>query len=88
MSWLYEKKWCEASGHTDISLFGGWIKAGRSMIINPGTWFIYVGERIRLTVNKLKTFGLGFEVLGDIRSVFFHVFWRRVVVWFRPNERN
>jgi hypothetical protein len=87
MSWVYEKKFYEISGHTDVSLFGGWIKTSISTY-NPSGLFIYVGERIRLTVNKRETFGLGFEVLGDIRSVFFHVFWRSVVVWFRPNERN
>lgn len=61
--------------HTKIEMLGGWIHANVSTDINPGTWFVYIGKRLRITISKAQELGIALKIhpAGGI----YYLLWRR-----------
>jgi hypothetical protein len=69
--WLYNRVVYHGK-HTEIKFFGGWLHASMSTNLNPYTWFIYFGKKLRITANKTK---FGFAFIPYKGHIYYHLFW-------------
>lgn len=73
LKWLYHKVSYQNGEHIDKRWFGGAIRATMTRtMFNPGTWFVYFGKFLRVTINKEST-GLALKLRTGF--VYYHFLW-------------